>query len=97
MGCRDATKSRGTFLLRETGKSLPDFCAGVDDSCQNMGISAYQRAENGRGWYDIGHPKHDPFPPPTMHGYLMDESVLAALGVPVNFTTSSRAVYNNFG
>ncbi|KFY93110.1 hypothetical protein V498_04554 [Pseudogymnoascus sp. VKM F-4517 (FW-2822)] len=48
------------------------------------------------GWYDIAHPRADPTPEPYMHGYLAQDWVLSALGVPVNFTTSSPAVGDAF-
>ncbi|KAH9217656.1 putative lysosomal protective protein precursor [Leptodontidium sp. 2 PMI_412] len=48
------------------------------------------------GWYDIAHPKADPTPEPYMHGYLTQSWVLEALGVPVNFSSSSPAVYTAF-
>lgn len=50
-----------------------------------------------RGFYDIAHPAADPFPPPHLHGYFAEESTLAALGVPVNFTFGSSAVGEGFG
>ncbi|KAL5351072.1 hypothetical protein ACLOAV_004647 [Pseudogymnoascus australis] len=48
------------------------------------------------GWFDIAHPKADPTPEPYMHGYLTQDWVLSALGVPVNFTAESSAVGNVF-
>lgn len=48
------------------------------------------------GWFDISHPIRDPFPPSHAYGYLTEESVLAALGSPVNFTATSAAVSSNF-
>ena len=49
-----------------------------------------------RGPYDIAHPAHDPFPPPHARGWLAREEVLAALGVPVNYTAVSAAVAAGF-
>ncbi|KAH7350655.1 carboxypeptidase C [Rhexocercosporidium sp. MPI-PUGE-AT-0058] len=49
------------------------------------------------GWYDIAHPRADPTPEPYMHGYLTKGWVLEALGVPVNFSSSSPAVFSAFG
>ncbi|KAH7420101.1 serine carboxypeptidase [Cadophora sp. MPI-SDFR-AT-0126] len=48
------------------------------------------------GWYDIAHPHADPTPEPYMLGYLTQSWVLEALGVPVNFSSSSPAVYFAF-
>ena len=45
-----------------------------------------------RAWYDISHPKADPFPAPYLYGYLSQHWVQKALGVPVNYTESSDAV-----
>lgn len=52
--------------------------------------------EDSAGWYDIGHPRYDPFPNPSMHGYLTEEYVLSALGVPVNYTQMSLPVNEDF-
>jgi hypothetical protein len=46
--------------------------------------------------YDITQPHENFFPPPYMHGYLTEESVLRALGVPVNFTFISWPVNTVF-
>ncbi len=91
-GCRDAVRSQGTFILSQLEKNLTEICEAIEDSCANIGVESYVHAENARGWYDIGHPLYDPFPPPTMQGYLTEESVLAALGVPVNYSSTSPAV-----
>ena len=48
------------------------------------------------GWYDITHPLADPFPAQYFLGYLNQPHVQKALGVPVNFTTSSSAVGRAF-
>ncbi|EAQ83262.1 hypothetical protein CHGG_09666 [Chaetomium globosum CBS 148.51] len=45
-----------------------------------------------RGPYDIAHPAADPFPAPHARGWLARGEVLAALGVPVNYTAASAAV-----
>jgi len=62
-------------------------CNEAAQSCSLRTWDQYQSLNN--GWYDIAHPKHDPFPLPHMQGYLREESVLAALGVPVNYTAQS--------
>ena len=70
--------------------------------CENfLGVGAidmYNRQlKDSGGFYDISHPRHDPFPYPGLHVYLAEESVLTALGVPVNYTQMSLAVYEDFG
>lgn len=49
-----------------------------------------------RGWLDIANPAAEPFPPPYFYGYAAQESVLAAIGSPVNFTFESFTVASNF-
>lgn len=70
-----------------TGQSrFQDVCGDTSSECSaTSAFALYQEVEPGAGWYDVAHPKADPFPAPYMHGYLTQESVLAALGVPVNF------------
>ncbi|KAJ6444989.1 serine carboxypeptidase [Purpureocillium lavendulum] len=71
-----------------------DVCDNVQDWCQNRAVTLYSQTDH--GWFDITHPKSDPFPPPHMHGYLTEASVLGALGSPVNFTAASGVVARNF-
>lgn len=73
---------------------LAENC-GIEDWCDEASGRAYRQIED-RAWFDIGHPAQDPFPRPTIHGYLTQESVLGALGVPVNFTAFSRTVAESF-
>lgn len=75
-------------------KKPHDLCDNVQDWCNDPAVQIYQQANH--GWFDISHPKNDPFPPPHMHGYLTEASVLAALGSPVNFTAASGVVASNF-
>jgi hypothetical protein len=72
------------------GGNVTEIC---DDFYENfMNPMQMHFSESGCGDYDIAHPDADPFPPPHMYGYLMQESVLRALGVPVNFTAVSWPV-----
>ncbi|KAF6829341.1 carboxypeptidase s1 [Colletotrichum plurivorum] len=91
--CQEALKKHGPMLL-DTKKNLTEICGGVQDDCINS-VMLYQTW--GNGWYDIGHPKHDPFPAPNMYGYLLEAEVLSSLGVPVNYSESSGAVGRAFG
>lgn len=80
-------------------KNITEICGAEAMACATKPWMVYKAglpARESRGWYDIAHPHFDPFPAPTMQGYLRDESVLRALGVPVNFTASSAAVSKDF-
>lgn len=94
VACRDALKDRGFVRVNSKSSGLAEVCGNIADDCIESVINTYFR--HGRGTYDIGHPNHDPFPPPHMYGYLTEESVLSALGVPINFTESSGAVSEGF-
>ena len=47
-------------------------------------------------WFDIAHPALDPFPPPHIYGFLNQQWVQGALGVPINFTAAALNVALNF-
>ncbi|KAJ0374572.1 hypothetical protein COL26b_007191 [Colletotrichum chrysophilum] len=91
--CQDALKEHGP-LLASGKKNYTEICGGFTSECENKAVGLYQSI--GNGWYDIGHPKHDPFPAPHLYGYLIDEEVLSSLGVPVNYSESSSAVGRAF-
>lgn len=74
-----------------TKKELCTF----DEWCQQPSETFYIEHTNA-GWFDISHSKYDPFPPPHLMGYMMQEEVLAALGSPVNFTQYSKLVSDRF-
>jgi len=94
--CQSALKGRGTILLSEIGKNITEICEGIDEACGDLVLREYFGHSDARGWYDIGHPINDPFPLPTLHGYLTEGDVLSALGVPVNFTDHSAVVSAKF-
>lgn len=76
-------------------RDLPtDVCSKLTDDCVLVGEIAFGDSDFAR--FDIAHPKHDPFPPSHMHGYLADEKTLRALGSPVNFTYISFPVSMGF-
>ncbi|GAO16841.1 hypothetical protein UVI_02011650 [Ustilaginoidea virens] len=100
-GCRDQIIQCQKELVGldksivHAAKELPrTLCSTMQDACLSSGEEAFQESNNAR--FDIAHPKHDPFPPPHMHGYLTDDKVLAAIGSPVNFTWVSETVSDNF-
>ncbi|KAK2601700.1 hypothetical protein QQS21_004775 [Conoideocrella luteorostrata] len=69
-----------------------EICGALNTEDPGCGGPPFQQYYNGgRAWYDIAHPAADPFPKPYLYGYLMEESVLGALGVPVNFSKQSLA------
>ncbi|RDA84713.1 hypothetical protein CP532_5232 [Ophiocordyceps camponoti-leonardi (nom. inval.)] len=71
------------------------LCQKASDYCQNE-IEAPYILHSQRGYYDIGHCSIDPFPSNRYLDYLGLPRVLAALGVPVNYTDSSSAVVTAF-
>lgn len=95
--CQDELEGRGPIFLSLEDKNLSQICTEINPGCEGMpATQIYQDILPGAGWYDVAHPKNDPFPPPHMYGYLTQGSVLASLGVPVNFTGSSGAVGQTF-
>ncbi|KAI0139215.1 putative lysosomal protective protein precursor [Pestalotiopsis sp. NC0098] len=95
LDCQDALKERDGVKPRTTeGADWREICTKVVDSCSFPAVDSYRHSDH--GWYDIGHPAEDPFPAPHMYGYLTQESVLSALGVPVNYSEHSTAVSDGF-
>lgn len=90
-------QGQGPIFLSLENKNLSQICFEMDLGCQGMpATQVYQELEPSAGWYDVAHPKNDPFPPPYLYGYLTESSVLAALGVPVNFSGTAGAVQTTF-
>ncbi|PFH55565.1 hypothetical protein XA68_18034 [Ophiocordyceps unilateralis] len=71
------------------------LCRNASDFCQNQVEAPYTQRSH-RGYYDITHCSLDPFPSNRYLDYLAEPRVLAALGVPVNYTDSSNAVVAAF-
>ncbi|EQL03834.1 Peptidase S10, serine carboxypeptidase [Ophiocordyceps sinensis CO18] len=86
--CQDKLVRSGLHMSK-----LKDVCH-IDSSCDQPAVRLF--LQHNSGWFDISHPKQDPFPPPHLNGFMAEEDVLAALGSPVNFTVSSPAVANGF-
>lgn len=80
------------MFLQRGKQDLSDVCGGMSPECTaTRAFQVYlEEVSPGAGWYDVTHPKADPFPAPHMQGYLTQESVLSALGVPVNFVRRLR-------
>jgi carboxypeptidase D len=51
---------------------------------------------SGRGTYDIRHPSQDPTPPSYYEKYLAKDTVMNALGVDLNYTSSNSEIYYAF-
>ncbi|RAL15905.1 carboxypeptidase C [Aspergillus homomorphus CBS 101889] len=99
-GCRDRlVHCQAALKDRDAGTSpapnITELCAGIEQGCEGGAPQLYLNELN-HSWYDIAHPKHDPFPGRSWLGYLTQESVLGALGVPVNFTAASPTVDRTF-
>ncbi|KAH6639940.1 serine carboxypeptidase [Truncatella angustata] len=93
--CQEALKARDGYNSSSNGEDWREICGAMNGSC-GFGESVSMYQNSGHGWYDIAHPKEDPFPAPYMYGYLTQESVLEALGVPVNYSEHSDAVGTKF-
>jgi hypothetical protein len=91
--CQDALKDRYAI---PPGKNWPSSCDGLAEECSSGGATELYRTDYDHGWLDITHQRADPFPAPHMYGYLTEESVLSALGVPVNYSETSSAVSTQF-
>ncbi|KPM39262.1 Carboxypeptidase S1 A [Neonectria ditissima] len=99
-GCKDQTiacqnKLKSLDLkANQDFKKLSDVCE-IKDWCNENAPAIYMNLAKA-AWLDIGHPYNDPFPKPHLLGWLAEESVLKALGVPVNFTAISMTVAKGF-
>lgn len=62
-------------------KNISEVCTNATDECAMAPWAAYQSlpSERARGWFDIAHPKHDPFPPPHYLGYLRQAHVQVSI------------------
>jgi carboxypeptidase C (cathepsin A) len=96
LDCQSALRKRDPRgdLIELRTKNLTELCGTYEGECFDR--MAEEWAALDKAWFDISHPARDPFPPPYMHGYLMQEEVLTALGVPVNFSAISLVVNNAF-
>lgn len=88
--CQRKLKERAPGMPAHRFANSAKICS-IETSCQSPALSVYAE-KDGAGFYDIAHPQQDPFPAPHMVGYLTQESVLGAIGSPVNFTKYSSAV-----
>ncbi|KAF7596880.1 hypothetical protein BBP40_011925 [Aspergillus hancockii] len=94
--CQEALRDCDLASLRNERKNITEICGTIGLECEGGPITHYVKLIGQNGWYDIAHPKYDPFPAHHMLGYLTQESVLKALGVPVNYTEASPVVSQKF-
>ena len=75
----------------------------VNEACQSAASFCIEEVEgqytgsSGRNYYDVAAVDPDPFPYSYFLGYLSQNWVQGALGVPVNFTESNNGVSSAFG
>lgn len=91
--CQKELKAAKGELFTAKEKDMMEYCSLTRD-CYRISETVFAWSDNGR--FDMAHPKADPFPPPHQFGWLAEESVLSAIGSPVNFSASSQAVWANF-
>ncbi|OQE31535.1 hypothetical protein PENSTE_c001G02100 [Penicillium steckii] len=92
-GCQDMIQN-----CKYTNRSsLTDYaiCTEAGNMCRDNVESPYY-AFSGRGTYDIRHPANDPTPPSYYEKYLAKDSVMNALGVDLNYTSSNSEIYYAF-
>lgn len=102
-GILDQTREcqRLSKALEATDGPNPDasyvesYCRNVSDFTARVLIVPYVESRK-YGWFDVTHPSADSFPSNYHLGWLNEEWVQRALGVPVNFTWVSPAVSQAF-
>ncbi|KAI3396410.1 hypothetical protein diail_12218 [Diaporthe ilicicola] len=74
---------------------VESYCRNASELSGNTLTTPYM--ESGRyGWFDVTHPSADPFPSNYHLGWLNQQWVQRALGVPLNFTWVSPVVSQIF-
>ncbi|KAJ5702439.1 hypothetical protein N7488_009987 [Penicillium malachiteum] len=100
-GCKDlmvqcrALAAEGDPQMHGNNETINKACSEASSFCSNNVEGVYPNFA-GRGYYDITHKDPDPFPPPFYFGFLSQNWVQGALGVPINFTESINSVYKGF-
>ncbi|KAJ5392332.1 Peptidase S10 serine carboxypeptidase [Penicillium cosmopolitanum] len=92
-GCQDMIQN-----CKSTNRtSLTDYaiCTEAGNMCRDNVEGPYY-VFSGRGTYDIRHPSQDPTPPSYYEKYLAKDSVMNALGVDLNYTSSNSEIYYAF-
>ncbi|KAF3482445.1 carboxypeptidase S1 [Arthroderma uncinatum] len=75
-------------------ETVNKICNDAGDFCGSKLEDTYDITK--LGYYDIAHPVRDPFPPQFYKGYLSQAHVLSDMGMPVNFSQASDAVWKAF-
>ncbi|KAI0864747.1 carboxypeptidase S1 [Xylaria cubensis] len=95
--CQDSMRDKEPLFLSLSSTRKENLTLPCNDAVAYCAVNDWEQYQSlDHGWYDIAHPKYDPFPAPHMYGYLTQESVLEALGVPVNYSEHSTATANGF-
>lgn len=100
-GCKDQIKhcralaAEGDPQMYGNNGTVNKVCSKANSICSNAVEGVYPEFSD-RGYYDIAHKNPDPFPPSYFLGYLNQNWVQDALGVPINFTQSVDSVYYAF-
>ena len=100
-GCRalilecQALANEGDPNATGNNATVNQACSAANVYCSNE-VEAQYINESGRNYYDIAAIDPTPFPPNYYLGYLAQNYVQAALGVPVNYTQSNNGVYQAF-
>ncbi|KAL1881959.1 hypothetical protein Daus18300_001013 [Diaporthe australafricana] len=74
---------------------VESYCRDVSSLSSKVLIEPYMESTK-YGWFDVTHPRADSFPSNYHLGWLNEEWVQRALGVPVNFTWVSPVVNQAF-
>lgn len=100
-GCReqidDCREVAAVYDPENTGinATVNRICQQAETYCTNTMRDPYLQF-SGRDYYDVTQREPVLFPPPFTPGYLNQEHVLRALGMPLNFTGSSSASSSAF-
>ena len=98
-GCEESVK-QCQILASQSDPGAYGNSTAVNALCGFAALCLYNLESRSKDFdasvYDIAHPVLDPFPPEYYNGFLNRHWVQAALGVPVNYTESSTAVYDAF-
>jgi hypothetical protein len=100
-GCKDlilhcrALASQGDPNFYGNNDTVNEACMTADAFCSNNVDGVYPEF-SGRSYYDIAHLNPDPFPPEFFLGFLAQNWVQGALGVPINYTESVNSVFYAF-
>ena len=91
--CRDLQTELDSSDMGDV-KAVDNVCAEAQAYCEANIIGPYTLS--GRSVYDISQNTLDPFPDPRYLEYLNTQALQQAIGVPVNYTQDSNAVFGAF-